>query len=243
MKSRNHNIDDLSLQANLQGEATQKQKDTLLLWLNVSEENKNLYKNMRKIWLTSDKLHVFSLIDENKDWKRIQAKRKPIKKISFGWIKYAAVIFISLGLSFFYLNQTTPGFGKYAQIKSTIHIETFTLEDSSCINLNKNSKLIYPKKFDSKQRSVKLIGEAFFKIKHNSNKAFIIESGDAIIKVLGTSFNIKNLNDHETIVSVKTGVVSFSLNNSETGLILKTGEVALLKNNKIIKLKGASQNL
>ena len=120
--------------------------------------------------------------------------------------------------------------------------KTITLADGSSITLNSNSKLIYPRKFRKDERRVELIGEAFFDIARNPNKAFIIKAKEAEIKVLGTSFNI-NTADNKVEVLVKTGRVQFSSTISpEKKLILTKGEFAILKESNLKKAISIDDN-
>jgi ferric-dicitrate binding protein FerR (iron transport regulator) len=113
--------------------------------------------------------------------------------------------------------------------------KSITLNDGSIITLNSNSKLIYPRTFSKNERRVELIGEAFFDIAKNPNKAFIINAKDAEVKVLGTSFNI-NAATNKVEVLVKTGKVQFSsINEPDNKLILIPGDFASLKESKLEK--------
>ncbi|MRT93217.1 FecR family protein [Ancylomarina sp. 16SWW S1-10-2] len=107
--------------------------------------------------------------------------------------------------------------------------KSIKLDDGSIITLNANSKLIYPKEFSKNERRVELIGEAFFDISKNPNKAFIINAKNAEVKVLGTSFNI-NTTFNKVEVLVKTGKVQFSsIDKPENKLILIPGDFASLQ--------------
>jgi len=120
--------------------------------------------------------------------------------------------------------------------------KSITLEDGSIITLNANSKLIYPKKFSKNERRVKLIGEAFFDIAKNPNKAFIINAKDAEVKVLGTSFNI-NAATNKVEVLVKTGKVQFSsINKPGNKLILIPGDFASLQESNLEKVVSRDDN-
>jgi len=92
-----------------------------------------------------------------------------------------------------------------------------TLPDGSIVWLNKNSVISYPDKFAGNIRSVRLIGEAFFEVKPNKEKAFVISVNDIAVKVVGTAFNIKNHGD-ETTVIVKSGVVDVAKNKEHIEL-------------------------
>lgn len=92
-----------------------------------------------------------------------------------------------------------------------------TLPDGSIVWLNKNSLISYPDKFVDNIRSVRLIGEAFFEVKPDKEKAFVISVNDIAVKVVGTAFNIKNRGD-ETTVIVKSGVVDVAKNKEHIEL-------------------------
>jgi ferric-dicitrate binding protein FerR (iron transport regulator) len=98
------------------------------------------------------------------------------------------------------------------------------------VTLNSNSKLQFPKKFKNNFREVTITGEAFFDVQPNPEKPFVINAGNAQIKVLGTSFNVSAYPENETLeVVVETGTVQVvsteKLNTLETAeILLKPGE-------------------
>ncbi|MCZ4695198.1 DUF4974 domain-containing protein [Ancylomarina euxinus] len=243
MEDRNQHINEVVLQNVLQGSASAAQEKELNEWLQASDANKALFEKMKQIWSASKQLKEFSEIDEKADWKKIKAKRRAKKNRLGPWLKYAAAIMITMGFSLIYLHENTVGFGKIAQIKTEQEKSELLLADGTKVYLNKNSRLVYPKKFDDDKRLVKLQGEAFFDVKPNANKPFIVESGEAIIKVLGTSFNVYNKVDNSTELSVKTGKVSLkSRKDKDQELVLVKGDVGLLRNHKVIKLKSKFKN-
>lgn len=67
----------------------------------------------------------------------------------------------------------------------------FQLPDGTIVHLNSGSRLIFPIEFCGNSRKVELIGEAFFEVKPDPSKPFIVKTKDINIKVLGTSFNLK----------------------------------------------------
>jgi transmembrane sensor len=101
------------------------------------------------------------------------------------------------------------------------------LPDSTRVWLNSNSKLVYDSKMLNKaQRSVKLIGEAYFDVTKDKEHPFIIETGKYSIKVLGTAFNVRaypgELKSETTLIH---GLVELSLNGRhEQKVILKPNE-------------------
>jgi ferric-dicitrate binding protein FerR (iron transport regulator) len=100
------------------------------------------------------------------------------------------------------------------------------LKDGSLVILKPKSSIIYSKDFNIKKREVFLIGQAFFKVKRNVTKPFVVHSGDLNTEVLGTSFWVKsNTRNNQIEVSVTSGKVSVysnkvSDNNNLNGVIL-----------------------
>ncbi|MGF2414529.1 MAG: FecR family protein, partial [Ferruginibacter sp.] len=82
------------------------------------------------------------------------------------------------------------------------------LPDGSTVWLNAGSKLNYEKINETGVREVYLTGEAFFDVVKNPKRPFIIHTSSIDIKVLGTSFNVKNNKVKGTIeTQVTTGKV------------------------------------
>ncbi|MDN5213251.1 FecR domain-containing protein [Fulvivirgaceae bacterium BMA12] len=85
---------------------------------------------------------------------------------------------------------------------------TVVLADGSAVKLNAQSQIRFPEKFEPHVREVFLEGEAFFDVKEDAERPFIIRTGEITTKVLGTSFNIKaNPNGHKIQVTVVSGKV------------------------------------
>ena len=107
----------------------------------------------------------------------------------------------------------------------------YALSDGSVVALNRGSKLLFPKKFKGDIREVTIVGEAFFDVVPNPEKPFIINAGNAQVKVLGTSFNVCAYPGSETVeVIVETGKVQVI--NTQTDLPAENREVFLTPGEK-----------
>lgn len=104
------------------------------------------------------------------------------------------------------------------------------LEDSTEVWLNSESQLRYPEVFASNERRVQVSGEVYFKVKPDHNRPFYVESAGQVIRVYGTSFNIKSYGDENmTYTTLETGSVSLSPISGEGGeLFLSPGHQACL---------------
>src|SRR5690606_37685879 len=93
---------------------------------------------------------------------------------------------------------------------------------------------------ESGNREVKLTGEAFFEIKKDESRPFLVYAQGIVTKVLGTSFNIRaRQGDEKIIVDVKTGKVAVfreKNSNEEPYLLTPNQQVVYdLNSDKIVQ--------
>jgi transmembrane sensor len=130
------------------------------------------------------------------------------------WIQGVAAILICLaGLMLFkFTTKKTPGetavLSAHKAIPANLN-HYMTLADGSSVVLRAGSKITVAADFKTAgKREITLVGEAYFDIKHNPGRPFIIHTGSIKTTVLGTAFNIKaNPGQHQVIVTVTRGRV------------------------------------
>lgn len=88
-----------------------------------------------------------------------------------------------------YNTISTPRGGKYKVL----------LPDETEVWLNAMSSIRFPTQFTEKTRQVEITGEVFFDVTRNKAQPFWVRTGDQVVKVLGTQFNVKAYSDEETI--------------------------------------------
>lgn len=94
------------------------------------------------------------------------------------------------------------------------------LPDSSEIWLNAGTTIKYPQKFRGNQRLVWLNGEAYFSVKNDKLKAFIVQTEQLSVKVLGTRFNVKAYaGEEKTITTLTSGKVEVNIDDESRALI------------------------
>lgn len=79
------------------------------------------------------------------------------------------------------MNQLVIPYGKTSEI---------LLPDGTQVFLNAGSRLVYPTFFADNVREVFLVGEAYFDVKQNKEKPFVVQTNDIRVRVLGTQFNV-----------------------------------------------------
>lgn len=158
----------------------------------------------------------------------IRANRKRKRKLVY---KIAAVFIIGVLLSVVgvYLNSVSETEDMpvvmIEKTNPTGQISKFTLPDGSVVWLSAASSLEYPEKFPGDMRTIHLEGEAFFDVKRDSDRPFVVHSGPLYTSVLGTSFNIEAYTeDPDMVVTVATGKVEVSLNNTQQKKMLEPNQ-------------------
>lgn len=120
--------------------------------------------------------------------------------------------------------------GKYNRIETPIGGQyELQLPDGTRVWLNAASSLKYPASFYAlQQRSVELVGEAYFEVAKDKTKPFVVKSKGQEVEVLGTHFDVNAYPDEQTI---KTTLIegSVKLNGQ---LTLKPGEQSVLSDGK-----------
>lgn len=108
------------------------------------------------------------------------------------------------------------------------------LSDGTVVLLNADSKITFPTRFTGNKRTVKLVGEAYFKVSKNKHCPFIVETGNLYTKVLGTEFNLKAYPHSDVNVTLIKGSVAVNAEGKE--VMLKPGENAEYSENKDIEV-------
>ncbi|RIH64873.1 FecR family protein [Mariniphaga sediminis] len=89
------------------------------------------------------------------------------------------------------------------------------LSDGTKVWLNSETTLRYPIHFEKEERKVELTGEAYFEVTENKDAPFRVTSGEQIVKVLGTKFNISSFpEDAFALTTLVEGKVEVTLDKS-----------------------------
>lgn len=163
----------------------------------------------------NEELAVFADLDQRVE--EMVTAEPVIKRRDFRWLQAAALFLVLLGSGLYIRIRHTAKVvlpETYAEIRSLNGVKKeVILKDGTSVFLNSGSSVFVSSKYGESKREVKLSGEAFFKVKHNASKPFVIHSGKLQTTVLGTSFNIKAYPEDERVkVTVATGKVKVESN-------------------------------
>lgn len=206
------------------GESTEKEQQELLDWLKADPVHEKAFSQMADWWAIS---HVprFTAqveVDFKKHFAHIfHDQQKPQRRLfAFSRNMAAAVLLLLLvgGVSFVagWLSIQTPEIASvsFTQIEAPMGGSSkVLLPDGTAVWINGGSTLTYSSEFNQSVREITLSGEAFFDVKRDESRPFIVKSDVVELEVLGTSFNVRAYgNEPELDISLITGKVDVQIN-------------------------------
>lgn len=229
----------------LAGEMTSKEEIAYLKELEHSRGMLSELENMEKNWKYFEQNPPAKSWDSEKGWLKLHHKletdglledhsERPVRSRFTPLLRVAASIalVLAIGLPALYFGVIRDdGEQAYRTHMADEGVSTIDLPDGSRIYLNKGAKVSYSEAFKN-QRTVELSGEAFFEVMSDPQNPFTVHSGEMLITVLGTSFNVKQ-QDNSSEVYVKTGKVRVSLENSDQFMHLEPEEVGIVADREL----------
>jgi ferric-dicitrate binding protein FerR (iron transport regulator) len=190
-----------------EGSATDEQYREAWRWIHESPANRQYFREMRDLWFVSSWAQPIESSQIELGWQKMQRALQPARgknRHIWRWIKIAAVILITFSVGFATHKWTN-------RVEHIVNTETCTVEaskgsrsqimlpDGTKVWLNAGSKLDFDAGFKQETRNVRLQGEAFFEVAHKPDKAFLVFTSGIVIRVLGTTFNVKAYPEDNTI--------------------------------------------
>jgi transmembrane sensor len=215
----------------LAGEASQEETGIVQAWKERSQSNRQYVEQFSTIFSHSTAAKDLQSFDTDAAWLRVKKgldkdpgviQFPPQRRERSLYWKIAAGLLLTLlaGIYFFRLpnESNTP-----VVVSSQTETVNDTLPDGSNVFLNKESTIRYAYDKKAGERRVELKGEAFFTIKHDESRKFVIDIDGVLIRDIGTAFNVKAPENSSTIeVSVNEGEVMF-YTAEDSGVYLRAG--------------------
>lgn len=143
---------------------------------------------------------------------------------------------ILIGGYFYYSSSANHMVEIYAAYGEEKHI---FLPDSSELWLNTGTTVKYPREFRNGKRDVYLDGEAYFSVRKNVAKPFIVYTEKISVKVLGTKFSVKAYrSDQKATATLTSGRVEVSTPNNIDRILKPNEQLSYDKKESIIKITG-----
>ena len=196
-----------------EGDITDKVREQFSDWLCASPEHVRAYLQISALWEDAPLLgngaeDVEALIARScaaGNVVRVGRDRQPLSVKSRRFVTplrsalAAALVLVAIGVTF-WLEQR----GVYETAIG--EQRSLTLADGSTIELNAQSRVRVH--FTAAERSIDLLeGQVLFHVAHDTARPFIVHSGDASVRAVGTQFDVDRLSG-ETVVTVVEGRVA-----------------------------------
>ncbi|MCE5345333.1 MAG: DUF4974 domain-containing protein [Bacteroidales bacterium] len=236
----------------LAGEITESEVEVLKSLLHKDAEYRRIFDQENEVWReTSDQIKL-EYFNEDQGWNNISLRlgigknrNKPlfiISKRKFYVLAVAASVACLMaifGLTFWlsgrqHFDQTLVA----TTIVSTDEGEKahIFLSDSTQVFINSGSTFKYNSDYNTEKRIVSLSGEAFFDVRTNPEKPFIVQLGKMTVSATGTKFNVLSYaNDSRIETTLERGKIQVAIKGQEF-INVKPGQqvVYFTKTNKAI---------
>ena len=218
-------------------ELSEKEKADLDAWIAEDEANAGMYK---EALVEYEYLLINGDVDALKEMTPVSHSGKTgivrtIVKAAIGVAAAVAIFFTATWLSD-YRMQKELSRNLITATALPGQIVSMGLPDGTSVQLNSGATMYYPAMFKGKEREVRLEGEAFFEVAHDSKKPFIVKTFASDIKVLGTKFNVNaDRNAGEFSVTLAEGSVQVSsLADPGRIIVMKPDEKVYMADGKLM---------
>jgi transmembrane sensor len=200
---------------------TDEQLNEWLHWIDADPENFAEFERLQRDWidlnaLKGDELALTPqqksvLLDQENSHlanryftRRFGARRS-------AWALAAGLAVVALGAAVFQYVRT-PSAAPAQQIAAALTSRAATLPDGSRMILGVQSRVNMD--FNGSKRQLDLSsGEAYFKVKHDKARPFVVQAGEISVTAIGTAFDVRR--EHERVtITVEEGIVEVSSRES-----------------------------
>jgi transmembrane sensor len=195
-------------------ELTELEERQFFAWLEASEEHQRAYIAAEKLSERADVVQALAASNEASVVQATASRRSWYPQA----IAASVVLFVTVALVQFW------GVWDIETYRSVVgERRQIVLSDGSTVILNTHSQLRVKKMQSGEPRLVYLDrGEAFFDVASDNGRAFLVETAQGAVKVLGTQFTVHTV-AQDTWVTVLEGKVAIA-DSSADALASQTGE-------------------
>ena len=221
----NFEIDEEVLVAFLKGELDAAQAAAVEAWYDRSAANRRMLGQVYYILYVSDRINDAAGIDVERSLRQFKRRMHAGRRISLRRITLRAAAAAAVAVILLAGGVTTVSLSKRLAQPLTVitHLgerSQVVLPDGTKVWLNSASSVEYVAPFFSRERRVKMDGEAYFEVQHDAQAPFVVSTNGLDIKVLGTRFNIRNDdNDHRITTVLLEGAVKAYASGDEKAAV------------------------
>lgn len=215
-----HEPDEALLFRYIREEASIEEQMKIEDWLSGSEEREKLLIQLASIDYVlrtkkrieaRDSLKAYTCVEKHI---KISERRKWINKACLVAACFVGVLVMSTVISY-WMQSGSKEDTQRITVQANSGVRTsFNLPDGTIVYLNSGSQLSYSASYNKEIRGVTLTGEAYFKVKYNPAKPFIVSvaNNKMRVKVLGTEFNLQSYKEENIVqTTLVTGAVNIEM--------------------------------
>lgn len=236
----------------IEGLASERERAEVELLFMNGNDDENLKQLLYKDWET-DKDDISSSdaqirailkrIHHTINTNELITKQKPLQRFISIYSKIAAVFLLPMliaGGMILKFGGNRSGVNAENRVNAEIYAPlgsrvSFSLPDGTVGMLNSGSRLTYSLPFDD-NRHVRLVGESWFDVKSDEKHPFKIDIGKAVVRVLGTTFNVNAYPDESYMeVVLQQGKVDFLDNETRQVIHMQPLERLVFQEGRITK--------
>lgn len=200
-------INEEVLTAYLRGELNAAEAAAVEAWYDASAANRKLLGEVYYILYVNDRINDTAGIDVERSLRQFKRRMHAGRRISLRRIAVRAAAAAAVAVILLAGGVTTVSLSKRLAQPLTVitHLgerSQVVLPDGTKVWLNSASSVEYVAPFFSRERRVKMDGEAYFEVQHDAQAPFVVSTNGLDIKVLGTRFNIRNDDSDHRITTV-----------------------------------------
>ena len=171
-------------------------------------------------------------------WDRIHSTETDVvqKRIIPLWARIAASVAILIGLGVLAYNYFPNPQNLYSETLQAGNENLYAvLDDGTQVWLHKNARIAYNKSFGTKNRKIRLTGEAFFDVAKNAAVPLSVSANGVEVNVKGTAFNVNATRDDVEVALIRglVGVKDTRQKNARE-VLLHPNQKMVLSNGKIV---------
>lgn len=202
-------INEEVLAAYLKGELDAADAAAVEAWYDASAAHRKMLGEVYYILFLNDRIQAAAEFDTEESLRRLKmrmhAARRPARSLRRIVWRVAAAVVLGAAL--------TAGAWRTVSVAERLErpVAVYTdlnersqvvLPDGTKVWLNACSRLEYSTPLFSRERRVKMEGEAYFEVEKDKHAPFVVRTNGLDIRVLGTKFNVRNDTARHTVTAV-----------------------------------------
>lgn len=217
---------------------TDVEKKELNAWINECEDNLKWYNENKEIWYSSTTTKEMERFDSERAFalfcSRVEAAERKEKRTRLiplrSFFRAAAALVLVVAMSYGVYNIVW-GSDQAMQPDIVVAVPNgskaqIQLPDGSIAYINGGSRISYSPTYGQENRNISLSGEAFFDVRKDAERSFVVKSASTIVTVKGTKFNVRDYEteDNASVTLVEGSVVMSTTSNLQREYQLVPGQ-------------------